>query len=83
MRDSAPATPDPVLRHGDQGSEVTELQLRLSQLYFYPGKADGVFGHRLERSVRAYQSSRGISADEPGVYGPATRARLESETTEP
>ncbi|MGW4045432.1 peptidoglycan-binding protein [Streptomyces sp. NPDC004721] len=83
MRASAPAAPAPVLRRGDQGSEVTELQLRLAQLFLYPGKADGVFGRRLEKSVRAYQWSRGIDADELGVYGPATRARLESETTAP
>ncbi|MFB6956673.1 peptidoglycan-binding protein [Streptomyces sp. NPDC056309] len=83
MRASAPAAPAPVLRRGDQGSEVTELQLRLGQLFLYPGKADGVFGRRLEKSVRAYQWSRGIDADELGVYGPATRARLESETTAP
>ncbi|MFJ6561073.1 peptidoglycan-binding protein [Streptomyces sp. NPDC091412] len=83
MRASAPAAPAPVLRRGDQGSEVTELQTRLAQLFLYPGKADGVFGRRLEKSVRAYQWSRGITDDELGVYGPATRARLESETTAP
>ncbi|MFE9306610.1 peptidoglycan-binding protein [Streptomyces sp. NPDC006706] len=83
MRASAPAAPAPVLRRGDQGSEVTELQSRLGQLFLYPGKADGVFGRRLEKSVRAYQWSRAIDADELGVYGPATRARLESETTAP
>ncbi|MGW2765988.1 peptidoglycan-binding protein [Streptomyces sp. NPDC001275] len=83
MRASAPAAPAPELRRGDQGSEVTELQSRLAQLFLYPGKADGVFGRRLEKSVRAYQWSRGIDADELGVYGPATRARLESETTAP
>ncbi|MGW4818983.1 peptidoglycan-binding protein [Streptomyces sp. NPDC004227] len=83
MRTSAPAAPAPVLRRGDQGSEVTELQLRLGQLSLYPGQADGFFGRRLEKSVRAYQWSRGIDADELGVYGPATRARLESETTAP
>ncbi|MFB7734155.1 peptidoglycan-binding protein [Streptomyces sp. NPDC056112] len=83
MRASAPAAPAPVLRRGDQGPEVTELQSRLGQLFLFPGKADGVFGRRLEKSVRAYQWSRGITADELGVYGPATRARLESETAAP
>ncbi|MEU3344391.1 peptidoglycan-binding protein [Streptomyces sp. NPDC006700] len=85
LRESAPPVPAPapVLRRGDQGAEVTELQLRLRQLFLFPGKVDGVFGHRLEKSVRAYQWARGISADESGVYGPATRARLESETKAP
>ncbi|MFJ8269822.1 peptidoglycan-binding protein [Streptomyces sp. NPDC094154] len=85
LRESAPAAPAPapVLRRGDQGAGVTELQLRLGQLFLFPGKADGFFGHRLEKSVRTYQWTRGISGDDPGVYGPATRACLESETKAP
>ncbi|MEV5434527.1 peptidoglycan-binding domain-containing protein [Streptomyces sp. NPDC052682] len=73
----------PVLRRGDQGPEVTELQLRLRQLLLYNGEADGVFTTQLEDSVRTYQWSRGIGSDEPGVYGQETRTKLESETTEP
>ncbi|MFF3887981.1 peptidoglycan-binding protein [Streptomyces sp. NPDC001914] len=73
----------PTLRRGDSGSEVTELQLRLSQLRMYMRKADGQFGRHLEDAVRWYQWARGISGDDPGVYGPATRASLESETSQP
>jgi peptidoglycan hydrolase-like protein with peptidoglycan-binding domain len=62
---------------------VTELQLRLRQVYLYSGEADGVFGSQVEDAVRTYQLSRNVQGDEPGVYGPATRARLESETQEP
>ncbi|WP_329299411.1 peptidoglycan-binding protein [Streptomyces sp. NBC_00659] len=73
----------PTLRRGDSGSEVTELQLRLSRLRMYMRKADGQFDRRLEDAVRWYQWARGISGDEPGVYGPATRASLEAETSQP
>ncbi|GAA2456931.1 peptidoglycan-binding protein [Streptomyces glaucus] len=72
-----------VLRPGDRGPEVTELQLRLRQLYLYHDDADGHYTGRVEDAVRTYQWSRGIRSDQLGVYGPRTRGRLESETREP
>ncbi|MGI5370298.1 peptidoglycan-binding protein [Streptomyces iakyrus] len=72
-----------VLRIGDNGPEVTELQLRLRQLYLYDDDADGSFDDRLEDAVRTYQWSRGIQVDDLGVYDRETRAKLESETREP
>lgn len=73
----------PVLRYGDQGPEVTELQLRLRQIGFYSGEADGAYTRQVESSVRGYQVTRVLLDDESGVYGTATRASLESETSEP
>jgi len=70
-----------VLRQGDRGPEVTELQLRLRQLNLYNGPANGNYGWRVARGVGTYQAARGVTQDEPGVYGPATRAMLESETS--
>ncbi|MET7984172.1 peptidoglycan-binding protein [Streptomyces sp. NPDC005281] len=77
------AATGPTLRRGDSGAEVTELQLRLSQLRMFMRRADGQFDRHLEDAVRWYQWARGISGDDPGVYGPATRASLEAETSEP
>ncbi|MFJ6082325.1 peptidoglycan-binding protein [Streptomyces sp. NPDC092369] len=79
----ADSSTPPVLRRGDHGAEVVELQERLGQLNLYVGKHDGDFSTTVESSVRTFQLARGISADESGVYGAATRAKLESETTEP
>ncbi|MFH8463353.1 peptidoglycan-binding protein [Streptomyces sp. NPDC017991] len=86
---TAPTSADPtdktgpaVLRRGDEGPEVTELQLRLKQLALYVGDADGDYDNRTENAVRNYQFTRGID-DDKGVYTEKTRARLESETTEP
>ncbi|MFE2422912.1 peptidoglycan-binding protein [Streptomyces hokutonensis] len=73
----------PVLQRGDEGPEVTELQLRLTQLNLYTGPHNGVFDKQVQASVRTYQLARGIQSDPLGVYGAATRAKLESETTEP
>ncbi|MFD0506495.1 peptidoglycan-binding protein [Streptomyces chiangmaiensis] len=72
-----------VLRHGDRGPEVTELQLRLHQLHLYFGPASGRYGNQVENAVRTYQVTRDITQDEHGEYGPASRAKLESETIEP
>jgi cytoskeletal protein RodZ len=77
------STPTTVLQRGDEGPEVTELQLRLAQLRLYTGPDNGIFDKQVQTSVRTYQLARGITSDELGVYGAATRARLESETTEP
>ncbi|MFE5038556.1 peptidoglycan-binding protein [Streptomyces sp. NPDC056683] len=80
---SAQPTTAPVLRPGDTGAEVTELQQRLAQLNLYTGKPDGHYDRTTEDAVRTYQLARGILTDQSGVYGTATRAALESETTKP
>lgn len=77
-----PSTP-PVLRPGDSGAGVTELQLRLKQVGLWSGDASGEYDSRTESGVRTYQVTRGILTDESGVYGAATRAKLEAETTKP
>lgn len=73
----------PVLRRGDQGPEVVELQLRLGQIGLYSAEADGDFDRQLESAVRTYQLTRVILNDESGAYGSPTRTSLESETSEP
>ncbi|MFI5792201.1 peptidoglycan-binding protein [Streptomyces sp. NPDC051677] len=80
---SEPISEGAVLRRGDTGAEVTELQLRLRQLFLYSGEADGAFGSEVEEALRNYQWSRATTSDGMGVYGAATRAKLESETKEP
>ncbi|MEU6800302.1 peptidoglycan-binding domain-containing protein [Streptomyces neyagawaensis] len=72
------------LRLGDKDPQVTELQLRLRQLGLYNGDIDQNFDRQVEQAVIDYQTTRAVSKDdEPGVYGLATRTRLEAETEEP
>lgn len=78
-RDPAP----PTLRRGDKGSEVVELELRLTQLGLYTREARGSYNEGVEDAVSRYQWARGVQPEEYGVYDLATRERLESETTEP
>ncbi|MFK8912655.1 peptidoglycan-binding protein, partial [Streptomyces sp. YS-3] len=71
----------PVLRRGDSGPEVAELQDRLAQLTIYNGRIDGRFNSKTENAVRTYQSYMGLESDPPGVYGPETRRALEAQTS--
>ncbi|WP_382033011.1 peptidoglycan-binding domain-containing protein [Streptomyces aurantiacus] len=71
-----------VLRPGDEGPEVTELQLRLKQLGIYLGNADGDYDNGTRNSVRNYQFANGIN-ENLGIYDQRTRESLESKTSEP
>ncbi|MEU6460426.1 peptidoglycan-binding protein [Streptomyces sp. NPDC046976] len=82
---SAPGAPasTAVLERGDSGPQVVELEYRLWELNLYDGEANGVYTHPVENAVSTYQLARGIQGDPLGVYGPQTRASLESETSDP
>jgi peptidoglycan hydrolase-like protein with peptidoglycan-binding domain len=64
-----------VLRRGDSGQRVVDLQSRLRQLGFYSGALNGNYGSLTEAAVVAFQRSRGLTED--GVAGPAVLAALE------
>ncbi len=63
------------LRRGCKGEEVKDLQERLILLGYDVGTADGIFGTKTEKAVKAYQQDHGLSAD--GVVGEKTRKTLE------
>ena len=71
-----PADPHtPRLSEGATGTAVWALQKGLKAYAAQnaaadPGPVDGVFGHRTEAAVRAYQSDRGVTAD--GIVGDRT-----------
>lgn len=80
---SVPPTGPPVLREGAAGPEVTELQGRLRQLGLYQGAGGGRYDAEVRAAVSRYQRRHGVTGDPDGVYGPRTRASLESRTDEP
>ena len=61
-------------KYGSRGSEVTQIQQRLQELGYDPGKADGIFGERTQQAVLAFQRDQGLSAD--GIVGEKTLAAL-------
>ena len=60
----------PFLRIGASGPKVLELQQRLKQLGFNPGKLDGDFGPGTEAAIMAFPKSEGLLVD--GTAGPTT-----------
>jgi N-acetylmuramoyl-L-alanine amidase len=54
-----------------RGDDVAELQTRLAQLGFDPGRVDGIFGPLLEGALRDFQRNRDLPVD-----GALTRATL-------
>lgn len=69
---AAPRT-GPVLRRGDAGETVLDLQ-RMLTAAGYPLTPDGRFGPATARAVERFQGDRGLAAD--GIAGPATMAAL-------
>ncbi|MBQ2700635.1 MAG: peptidoglycan-binding protein [Clostridia bacterium] len=69
-------TPEPLLRTGMLGDEVTKLQRRLFELNYYHGLIDGQFGPGTRDAVILFQQKHGLEAD--GVVGPATKELLYS-----
>lgn len=66
---SSPIQPWPVTRRGANGHPVRTLQ-QLLRAHGHGVAVDGAFGPATEASVRAVQTSRGLTAD--GVAGPQT-----------
>lgn len=64
----------PILRTGDAGLPVLEIQMRLQQRGFSPGALDGEFGEATKAAVLAFQRSEGLLAD--GIVGKRTATEL-------
>lgn len=64
-----------VLRKGDNGADVRQLQERLNKLGFNVGQADGDFGPNTEEGVEEMQFAAGITVD--GVVGKNTYKALD------
>ncbi|MEE1939812.1 peptidoglycan-binding domain-containing protein [Streptomyces sp. TRM 70361] len=71
---------EPVLREGDTGPEVYELQIRLRHTNAYRGDVDGVYDREVRDGVTRFQTWYGVRGDPEGVYGPHTRRALERAT---
>ncbi len=68
------ATDTSLLRQGDSGMKVDQLQRQLQQKGFDPGQIDGQFGPKTEAAVKAFQAANGLETD--GIVGPLSRAQL-------
>lgn len=62
------------LRYRSRGDAVKVLQQRLGALGFDAGSADGVFGRKTRKQVKAFQRVERVATD--GIVGKATWGRL-------
>ncbi len=74
---TTPPTPAPtsvptslVLKKGDRGEDVRQLQLKLIALGYLSGEADGIYGSDTKDAVKAFQRNEGL--DDDGVAGSQT-----------
>lgn len=82
LRSSKPKNEFPlserVLRRGDTGEEVKQLQRALKQINFDPRVIDGSYGPLTEETVRRFQSMySALKVD--GIFGPNTRKYVRME----
>src|SRR5436190_5447980 len=64
-----------VVGHPYVGDDVANLQQRLFEMGFDPGRCDGIFGWQTEAALREFQRNVGLNAD--GTVGPATLKALD------
>ncbi len=74
---SAPALAAPSLSKGDRSAWVVALQLRLNQLGYSVGTADGDFGGKTASALQKFQTEKGLSVT--GAADEATWAALYDE----
>lgn len=67
--------PNVVLKLGDRGEAVKQVQTALNKLKFNCGSADGIYGSRTKDAVLSFQKAYGIKPFD-GIYGPKTRAKM-------
>ena len=61
-------------KFGSRGSEVEQIQLRLSTLGYYKGAIDGIYGSATEKAVKEFQYDNSLVSD--GIAGEKTLAAL-------
>ena len=66
-----------LLENGCKGNDVKSLQLMLNGLGYIVGEADGDFGSKTDRAVKAFQKAKSLDAD--GQVGKLTWSALLSE----
>ncbi len=61
-------------KYGSSGSEVRSIQTRLTELGYFSGKVDGIFGSQTKNAVIKFQKDYGLTAD--GIVGSNTLKAL-------
>jgi peptidoglycan hydrolase-like protein with peptidoglycan-binding domain len=68
------SAPQPLVRSGDSGAQISELQKRLTDLGYYNASISGSFDQATEEAVIRFQRDNGLLGD--GIVGAATETAL-------
>ena len=71
----------PVLMLGSTGTDVSDLQARLTELGYYAGAIDGRYASGTQTAVQEFQERNGLTAD--GIAGRQTQDMLYSGSAQP
>ena len=71
----------PVLMLGSTGTDVSDLQARLTELGYYTGAIDGRYASGTQTAVQEFQERNGLTAD--GIAGRQTQDMLYSGSAQP
>ena len=63
-----------IIRYGDWGEEVKDIQMKLKALGYYKGELDGRFGEQTLAAVMKFQEKNRLAMD--GEVGPLTKGAL-------
>ncbi|MFV5315875.1 N-acetylmuramoyl-L-alanine amidase [Priestia megaterium] len=67
--------PNGILKQGDSGEAVKQLQRALNVVNFKVGSVDGIYGVQTKDAVRRFQLVY-LPYDVDGIYGPQTKSKL-------
>jgi len=70
-----------LIKEGQKGDKVKELQQELKSIGYDPGGIDGIFGPKTKTAVIAFQTAMGVSTD--GIVGPITSGALKEVVAKP
>ncbi len=71
----------PVLMMGSTGTDVSDLQARLTELGYYSGTIDGRYASATQAAVQDFQTMNGLTAD--GIAGRQTQDLLYASSAQP
>ncbi|TKH17159.1 peptidase M15 [Bacillus wiedmannii] len=75
MKNINPNSSRPMLRMGDTGGVVKQLQEALTRAGFFTDSCDGIFGEKTREALINFQEANKLSAD--GIAGPMTWEALD------
>ncbi|SFL91092.1 3D (Asp-Asp-Asp) domain-containing protein [Gracilibacillus orientalis] len=65
-----------VLRNGNIGKQVIQIQYQLKETGHYNSSIDGIYGSGTVSAIKSFQKQQGLAVD--GIAGPNTRSALDS-----